>query len=124
MKVCSSCSNIGEEIKTGSRKKRKSRNSSTPRTEKVIVNDYGSRIKEAREEEQISIEELAEELNEKSSLLSKLEKQDLKPDNTLAKKLSERLGVELYTTPTVHNHEVDSGDDRKATIGDVAELDD
>ncbi len=125
LKVCDSCSDMGEEVGTSKKRKKKTRSrSARPRSEKVLVNDYGSRIKEAREEEGISIKELADELNEKVSLLSKLEKEDLKPDNSLAKKIEDRLGIDLYTTPTVHDHDAPSSDSRKATLGDVAEVKD
>lgn len=125
MKVCDSCADMGEEVKTSkSRKKKKKGSKSRPRTQKVLVDDYGSRIKEARESEEISIKELADELNEKSSLLSKLERGDLKPDNSLAEKLADRLGVKLYTNPEVNDYDSgSSGDSRKATVGDVADMD-
>lgn len=125
LKVCDSCTDMGEEIQTSSKKSRKKKRSSTPRTEKVLASDYGSRLKEAREDEEISIGELADDLNEKSSLISKIEKQDLKPDNALAKKLSDRLGVELYTNPEVTDYDDTSGgDSRKATLKDVADVKD
>lgn len=125
LSVCESCSDMGETVSKKSKKKKK-RKSSGPRTQKVLVSDYGSRVKEAREEEQISINELADELNEKSSLISKIEKEDLKPDNSLAKKLSDRLGVDLYTNAEVSNYDSKKrgGDNRKATLEDVAEVKD
>ncbi|MFB6215637.1 MAG: multiprotein-bridging factor 1 family protein, partial [Candidatus Aenigmatarchaeota archaeon] len=106
------------------KKKRKSKRSSR-RNEKVLVNDYGKRVKEAREEEQLSIKEIADDLNEKESLISKIEKQDLKPDKSLAEKLSKRLGVTLYTTPGVSDYgKQERGDTRKATLEDVADIKD
>lgn len=124
MKVCDSCAEMGEEVKTSKSRKKKKKSKSRPRNQEVLVDDYGSRIKEARESEGISIKELADELNEKSSLLSKLERGDLKPDNSLAEKLSERLGVELYTNPEVNDYDSgNSADSRKATVGDVADMD-
>lgn len=126
MKTCDSCADMGEEVSTSAKKKKKKRKKrrSSRRGEKVLVNDYGNRVKEAREEEQISIKELADDLNEKESLISKIEKQDLKPDNSLAEKLSKRLGVSLYTTPGVSDYKQDRGDNRKATLEDVADIKD
>ncbi|MFB6145648.1 MAG: multiprotein bridging factor aMBF1 [Candidatus Nanohaloarchaea archaeon] len=124
LKACDSCADMGTEVSTSSKKrKKKSRNRSrSRRNEKVLVNDYGTRVKEAREDEEISIKELADDLNEKESLISKIEKQDLKPDNSLAEKLSKRLGIKLYTTPGVSDYEQESGDTRKATMEDVADI--
>ncbi len=121
--VCESCADMGETIDTPE-KKMKKKKKSRPRENEVLVDDYGKQVKQARESEEISIKELADELNEKSSLISKIEKQDLKPDRTLAQKLSKRLGVELYTNPEVMDYDSGSNaDSRKATLEDVAEVD-
>ncbi len=91
----------------------------------MLVSDYGKKLKEARESEGISLKEVADELNEKSSLISKIEKQELKPDKPLARKLSKRFDLELYTNPEVSDHDTgSSADSRKATLGDVAEIKD
>ncbi|MFB6147535.1 MAG: multiprotein bridging factor aMBF1 [Candidatus Nanohaloarchaea archaeon] len=126
MKVCDSCAEMGEEVKTGSQKKKKrKKRSSGGRSQQVLVDGYGQQIKQARESEGISIKELADELNEKSSLISKLEKEQLKPDKSLAGKLSDRLDVDLYTNPQVNDYDTSDGSDsRKATVGDVAQVDD
>lgn len=123
LNVCESCSDMGETVESKSTNQKR-RKTSDPRTRKVLVDDYGSRIKKAREEEGISIKELSDELNEKSSLISKLEKQELKPENSLAEKLSDRLGVDLYTNPEVTSYSQDDPDDSKATLGDVADIED
>ncbi len=125
LKVCSSCKDLGEEVSGGKKKKRKTRKKSQgSREENILASDYGKRVKEAREEEGISISELAEELNEKSSLISKIEKQDLKPDKSLAEKLSKRLEITLYTNPEVTDYDSPEGDSRKATLEDVANVKD
>lgn len=125
MKVCDSCSDMGEKIGNRSKKEKKRKGGkSRPRTRQVLVDDYGNRIKEARESEGISIKELADELNEKSSLISKLERGKLKPDNSLGEKLADRLGITLYTNPEVNNYDTSSNTDSgKATVGDVADMD-
>lgn len=127
LSVCDSCAEMGEEVKTPSkkRKKKKKRSSSRPRDSEVLVEDYGKRVKSAREEEQLSLKELADDLNEKTSLLSKVEKQELKPDDALANKLAKKLGVDLYTNPEVTDYDTgDNADDRNATLGDVAKVKD
>lgn len=127
LKACDNCKEMGEEVDTGSEQKRKkktkkkSRNSNR-RNSKVLVDNYGERVKEAREEETLSINELADEMNIKSSVLKKIEREEFKPDKTLAQSLSKRLGVELYTNPEAYEVESSSGDDRDATLGDVANI--
>lgn len=117
---------MGEEVTTSSRKSKKKKKTSRKRSsEEVLVNDYGERVKEAREEEQLSIQEVADDLNEKESLISKIEKQQLKPDKPLAQKLGKKFGIALYTNPEVNDYsQSDDGDNRKATLGDVAEIKD
>jgi putative transcription factor len=130
LNVCSSCSELGNEVKTGStntkkkRKKTKTRKrSTTPSENKVLVNGYGSEVKKARESKDISLKELANKLNEKQSRVSKIEKEELKPGQSLAKKLSKELDVDLYTNAEVANYDqTDNPDNRKATLGDVAEV--
>ncbi len=120
LSACSSCAEMGETVSKKAEKKKSSKGRT--RNRKVLANDYGKRLKEARESEQLSLQELSDELNEKKSLLSKLEKQELKPDSTLAGKLSKRLDVELYTNPEVSSYSDTDTDSRKATLGDVAEV--
>lgn len=124
LKVCGSCAEMGEEISTSTKRKRRKKSRSRPRNQEVLVDDYGTRVKQAREDRQLSIQELADDLNEKTSFLKKIEKQELKPEKAVAKKLSKKLGVELYTVPEAWDQETDSGDSRKATLGDVANLKD
>ncbi|MFB6144204.1 MAG: multiprotein bridging factor aMBF1 [Candidatus Nanohaloarchaea archaeon] len=121
--VCDSCSDMGEEVETNSQKrKKKSKKSTRRRSQEVLVNDYGEKLKEAREDETLSIKELSDELNEKESLIKKIENQQLKPDKSLAQKLSKRFNIELYTNPEVADYSKSKTTDRKATMEDVADI--
>lgn len=126
LNVCDSCSDMGKEVETKKKQtnKKKKSGSSTPkrRKEKVLAQDYGQRIKKAREEEPLSIKEVADDLNEKESLIKKIESEKLKPDKALAQKLEHKFNITLYTTPSVNDVETDSGDTRKARLGDVADI--
>ncbi|MFB6204553.1 MAG: multiprotein bridging factor aMBF1 [Candidatus Nanohaloarchaea archaeon] len=124
LKVCDSCADMGNEVKTSTTRKKKKKKSSRPRDEKVLVDDYGDRIKEEREDREMTMQELADELKEKTSVVKKIENQQLKPDKTLAKKFSRELDLELYTVPEAWDQETGSGDSRKATLGDVADIKD
>jgi len=127
LKVCDSCAEMGEKVETPSKnvkKKKKKRSSrSTKRETKTLANNYGSKVKEAREGKQLSIQELSDDLNEKASLLKKIEQEQLKPEKSLAEKLEKKFGIELYVNPEVTDYDDrDGGDDRKATLGDVADV--
>ena len=60
-----------------------------------VVQDYDDRIRDARESEGLTQEELADQLNEKSSLIRKLERGDVLPSDTVQRKLEKSLGVSL-----------------------------
>lgn len=125
LKVCSSCSDMGEKVNTGKkrRNKGKRKTSSTPRESRVLVKDYGKKVKKARESKSLTQAELADLMNEKESWISKIEAERLKPDSKQGKKLKKHLGVELYTNPEVSNVDTSGGtDDRSATLGDVADI--
>ena len=126
LKACDSCKDLGTEVKTSSNKKKRKKKSSSSRkrSEKVLVPDYGEKVKDAREDEQLSIKEVADDLNEKESLLKKIESEDLKPDKSLAGKLADRFNITLYTNPEVSNHgsATDSSNSNKATLEDVADI--
>ncbi|MFB6182614.1 MAG: multiprotein bridging factor aMBF1 [Candidatus Nanohaloarchaea archaeon] len=127
LKVCESCADMGSEVSTPSQKKKKtsSKNrTSKKRDNKVLVDNYGEKVREERNERDMTIQDLADDINEKSSVVRKIEREDLKPEKSLAKTLSQKLGISLYTNPEAWDQETDKGDDRKATLGDVAEVKD
>jgi len=127
MKVCESCSEMGEKIKTKSKKSskrsKKKRRKTSKTEEKVLANNYGKKIREEREEREMTMEELAKSMNEKTSVIQKVEQEELKPDKSLAGKLSKKLGIDLYVNPQVTDYDdTDDGDSRAATLGDVANI--
>ena len=102
LKVCDSCSDMGQTVeqkKQKTKKKTKKKKTYRPKDTEILANDYGERIKDARESEKLSIQELADQLNEKASLIKKIEREDLKPEKSLANKLSSELDVTLYVNP-------------------------
>ncbi|MEW5761569.1 MAG: helix-turn-helix domain-containing protein, partial [Candidatus Thermoplasmatota archaeon] len=62
---------------------------------KKIVEDYAKKIKERRNKLSLSLEDLSKKVNEKKSIISKLEAGVMVPDEKLAKKLEKALGIEL-----------------------------
>ena len=60
-----------------------------------LVEDFGACIRRAREAQGLSHEELGKKLNEKVSVLKKLENQKMKPDNRLVEKLQHALKIRL-----------------------------
>jgi len=60
-----------------------------------LAQDYDARIREARETASLSQEDLANQLNEKASLIRKLEHGDTLPSDTVQRKLERALDIDL-----------------------------
>ncbi len=60
-----------------------------------VVENYGALIRDARESMRIPIKVLAERINEKETLLLRIEQQKTVPDAKLSKKLERALGIKL-----------------------------
>ena len=126
LKACESCAEMEDKVETGSKKGRKKKTGNKSRTRnrntKTLAPNYGEKVKKAREDEKLSVSEVADDLNEKESVIKRIEKEDLKPDQSLASKISGKFNISLYTNTEVSNVDTESGDSRKATLGDVAEV--
>ncbi|SEH41211.1 transcriptional regulator, XRE family [Halopenitus malekzadehii] len=83
-----------------------------------VAADYDDRIRKAREERGLSQEELADQLNEKASLIRKLERGDILPPDDVQRKLERTLEISLVEGTDV-DEEWDSGDSSSMTLGDV-----
>ena len=65
-----------------------------------LVADFGTRIRQAREAKRLRHEDLGRKINEKISVIRKLEGHKMKPDNKLAGKLEHALKIKLLAPPT------------------------
>ena len=85
-----------------------------------IATDYDERIREARESRGLSQQDLANELNEKASLVRKVERGDVLPSDTLRKKLERKLEISLTEGDSDdEDSEWSSGSSTTTTLGDV-----
>lgn len=131
LQVCEQCARHGKEvlekedndvkdmISRINKSRSRSRGSSGFDSErKTLVMNYPDRIREARLDEGLTQEELAKKLNEKKSVVAKLEKEDMRPSDSLRKKLEKTLDITLLeeieeVTTTTEQH------DSSLTIGDL-----
>jgi len=60
-----------------------------------IVPDFGARIRKAREQKQLTVQELALLVFEKESVLHRIESQAIKPNDALIAKLEKALVIKL-----------------------------
>ena len=85
-----------------------------------VVQDYDDRIREAREGQGMTQEELADQLNEKASLIRKLERGDVLPSDTVQRKLEKALGVSLSAGGGGEDSDWSGGSSTgETTLGDV-----
>lgn len=116
MLVCSECAHYGtrywEAETTPKPKSRMPMPSPKPKTfipapttqkaaqeELELINEYPKKIRQAREKLGLSHEELGKKINEKVSLLKKIETGKMKPTQRLAEKLEHALKIKLLAPP-------------------------
>ncbi len=135
MNVCYECAKFGKEIKGKEipkdvkylppevvrerleRRKRRFRKDALDE-EEVLVEDYADRIRKARERMGLTQEQLAKKILEKRTVISKIERGEMHPDEKLIKKLEKTLNIKLKERVSY----VYSKDDKKAralTLGDL-----
>ena len=129
--VCSKCSQYGKPQDKWTPVSRKM----TP-TERVIVThrpkrdafdkledeilpDYAQVIKKARESQGLTIEDLASRMMEKATLIRKIEREELIPEDTVRRKIETTLNIKL-TERVSSKDQRGGGFIRGTTLGDVA----
>ncbi|WP_256684098.1 multiprotein bridging factor aMBF1 [Halococcus qingdaonensis] len=144
--VCDDCADFGTEVKqqsTGSASTKYSTDSSGGSSDsssaggasgssntrrhdmfddmEEVVQDYDERIRDAREAAGLSQKELAQELNEKASLIRKLERAASLPSDSVQSKLERKLDITL-TEGGVSDTEWEGGASTgEYTLGDVVQ---
>ena len=86
--------------------------------EASLAEDYSERIQKARQEKGLTREEMGLKINEKASVIAKLENETLHPDDALRKKIESFLNISLLAKPTEGRilHHTKS---RGLTLGDL-----
>ncbi len=84
-----------------------------------ILPDYAHVIRKARESQGLTIEELASKMMEKATLIRKIEREELVPEDTVRKKLETALNIKL-TEKVSSQDQRGGGFIRGTTLGDVA----
>lgn len=86
----------------------------------TVATDFNERIRYAREDRGLSQEELAKKLNEKASVIRKLEHGDVLPNDDVQKKLERELDISLTEESGTDDSEWSSDSASEGyTLGDV-----
>jgi putative transcription factor len=86
-----------------------------------LVPDFGRKIREARESMGLSVEELGSRIKEKATLLKKIEREEISPEDEVRKKLERELKIKL-TDQASEARTKSSGAARGLTLGDIASI--
>jgi len=140
MLVCSECSKLGSvywEAKTEPRMKKISKRLPQPviaprKQPSIIVeesveliDDFGAKVRRAREKLGMSHEDLGKKISEKVSVLRKIESGKMTPNNFLIEKLQHALKVKLLvpvSEPKVPLKALASSRPSAPTLGDIAKV--
>ena len=87
-----------------------------------IAQDFDDQIRSARESKGLSQKELAQQLNEKASLIRKLEQGNSLPSDDVRTKIEKSLGIDLSAGGSTDDEEWSGGSsDGSYTLGDVVQ---
>jgi len=88
--------------------------------EEMLVDEFHVRIRRKREALGLSQDDLAKKLNERKSIIQKIEAGDMSPDDKLAKKLEGALGIKLKEkVAPLGVSQVKKGESKGMTLGDL-----
>ena len=85
-----------------------------------LAQDFDDQLRSARESAGLSQQELAHELNEKASLIRKLEQGNTLPTDELQRKLERRFDIDLSAGGSIDENEWESDTEASGyTLGDM-----
>ncbi len=88
----------------------------------AVVDNYADLIRQKRDSLGFKQEDLAKLINEKSSLLQKVESNHFKPNIPLARKLESFLNIKLIEQKEEEDIKLDSRKSDGMTIGDIIQI--
>ena len=137
MIVCEECSKLGKVQKeppkpkfvkqTNSKKqtrkntKRNYKQKDEPQEE--LIEDYNTKIRDARESKNWSREDLGKKINERVSVINRIESGKMTPDNKLTKKLEKTLNITLLEkSDTFELNQIINSSTNQRTLGNVMKI--
>ena len=128
LELCSLCAKYGKGIRKVEQpviRKKKKIARAEPEAIYDLVSDYASKIRQTRISEGLNPKDFAHRINEKESVMKKIEVGKLKPSLRLAEKIERAFGVKLIEE---QSKDVGGGPGRyqetPATFGDIVKMKD
>ncbi|HZX44318.1 MAG TPA: multiprotein bridging factor aMBF1 [Candidatus Nanoarchaeia archaeon] len=125
MNLCKECAKFGKVISPPTTMPRYAvKKQAAVQEERTIsvIEDFGERIKKKREESALSQEEFAKKLNEKLSIIHKLETGQFVPPIRLALKIEKCLGIKILEQQKIESEKVTQTKGEHFTIGDYIKV--
>lgn len=122
LNLCSNCASFGKVVNKPSSRSISKRRIAVQKKERELVlvvnQDFARIIREKRERMGLKQKEFAKFLNEKESLIPKIESGTYVPPISMARKLEKQLGIELVEQQKIEPQELKSKK-TEFTIGDM-----
>lgn len=126
MKVCGGCARFGtakkrQPPKASGAKPKRFASARSPPVEKVLecVDGYNELIRKAREKKEMTREDLGKVMNEKVSVIARLESGTMVPNTKLARKIENILGIKILEVQEGGKVSGSSSSSGEMTIGDL-----
>lgn len=127
LRACASCAKGKKVIRTELDRARTSTSAKNVRPKRIsdedleLMDDYATKIRQAREKMKLPIKVLAEMINEKEHLILRIEENKTKPDIALTKKLEKFLKIKLTEEPAEESGNYQAKRIQGATLGDFVD---
>ena len=132
LRLCSSCGEMGSQTsfresighrayvaQALEKRKQRARYEDIEPDEYVLVSNYGSMVRRAREKKGLDHASLASKISEKKSILTSVEAGNMKPNEKLIKKLENSLGIKLVEKVEVESAPSSNQSSKALTMGDL-----
>jgi putative transcription factor len=123
--VCNNCLRFGRKVDVPRQTykiNRKIEFKSLEQEDLMIASGYGEKMKKARETLGLTRIELASKMNEKQSVIKRLEEEKMEPDEKLMRRIEKLLGINL--SEKYQELKMDRKKEKpRLTVGDVVKVD-
>jgi len=124
LEVCENCSKYGEVIEIKPViivRVRRTPVLEEEKDETVMADNYGKKIVEARKKINLTREKFAKKINEKESVIKRVESEEMRPNDKLTEKIEKFFGIKLRAPYEMKKIGIKPRRG-KLTVGDVVEV--
>jgi len=134
MTVCGQCSKFGSgdwdprQVNVSQNQRRPAqprrlRNDLEAAEELELIDNYGELIRKSRQKKKLSVEDFAKKINEKESVVKKMEKEEMNPPAKLIKKIENTLNITILERGEAPSRvQISTKATAGRTLGDIMKL--